>query len=224
MICLVTEPEIPTHRTKSELALRVLRERIRSGQLEVGYRLQVDELAAELGMSPTPIREALRLLQADRLVHYEPHRGVVVARHSPERLSDVYAMRMALEPLATRLAIERMTDDQRGELQTIHESFLAAGRAGRGKRMAQLNSAWHLAIYEAAGSDMLRDFTARLWDVFPWRTNWAVEQRSPDSMREHSEVMAAVLAGDAQAGADAMLAHIQAGSASEQPELGEPRT
>ncbi|MFC7657292.1 GntR family transcriptional regulator [Pseudonocardia benzenivorans] len=56
MICLVTEPEIPTHRTKSELALRVLRERIRSGQLEVGYRLQVDELAAELGMSPTPIR------------------------------------------------------------------------------------------------------------------------------------------------------------------------
>lgn len=220
----MTDPEVPTHQTKSELALRVLRERIRSGQLEVGYRLQVDELARELGMSPTPIREALRLLQADRLVHYEPHRGVVVARHSPERLADVYAMRMALEPLATRLAIEQMTDEQKGELQAIHENFLAAGRAGRGKRMSELNSAWHLAIYQVAGSDMLQDFTRRLWDVFPWRTNWAVEQRSSDSMREHDEVMAAVLSGDAQAGADAMFAHIQAGAASEQPELGESTT
>jgi len=222
----VTDPEVPTHQTKSELALRVLRERIRSGQLEVGYRLQVDELARELGMSPTPIREALRLLQADRLVHYEAHRGVVVARHSPEKLSDVYAMRMALEPLATRLAIERMTDAQKEELQTIHENFLAAGRAGRGKRMAQLNSAWHLAIYQAAGSDMLQQFTGTLWDVFPWRTNWAVEQRTADSMREHDEVMAAVEAGDPQAGADAMYVHIGAGAASEQPELGdaEPTT
>ncbi|GAY07551.1 transcriptional regulator, GntR family [Pseudonocardia sp. N23] len=187
----------------------------------MGYRLQVDELATELGMSPTPIREALRLLQADRLVHYEPHRGVVVARHSPEKLSDVYAMRMALEPLATRLAIEHMTDELQGELQTIHQNFLAAGRAGRGKRMAQLNSAWHLAIYQAAGSDMLQDFTGRLWDVFPWRTNWAVEQRTADSMREHDEVMDAVRRGDAQAGADAMFRHIRAGSASEQPELSE---
>lgn len=217
----MTDPDVPTHQTKSELALRVLRERIRSGQLEVGHRLQVHVLARELGMSPTPIREALRLLQADRLVHYEAHRGVLVARHSPERLSDVYAIRMALEPLATRLAIERMSDDQKEELQTIHENFLAAGRAGRGKRMAELNSAWHLAIYQAAGSDMLQDFTARLWDVFPWRTNWAVEQRTSDSMREHDLVMAAVRAGDPQAGADAMFAHIQAGSASEQPGLGD---
>jgi DNA-binding GntR family transcriptional regulator len=214
----MTNPDLPAHRTKSELALRVLRERIRSGQLEVGYRLQVDDLAAELGMSPTPIREALRLLQADRLVHYEPHRGVVVARHSPERLSDVYEMRLELEPFATRLAIERMDSRQKDAVNAVHADLLVASRAGRGKRMAQLNSDWHLAIYDASGSAVLQEFITRLWDVFPWRTNWAVEQRSDDSVVEHEHVMAALNAGDAEAGAEAMRAHIHAGYVSEQPE------
>jgi DNA-binding GntR family transcriptional regulator len=217
----MTNSDLPAHRTKSELALRVLRERIRSGQLEVGYRLQVEVLAAELGMSPTPIREALRLLQADRLVHYEPHRGVVVARHSPERLSDVYEMRLSLEPLATRLAIERMTTDQRDAVNAIHDDLVAAGRSGRGKRLAQLNSAWHLAIYDAADSAFLQEFITRLWDVFPWRTNWALEQRSAASVVEHEHVMTAVNSGDAEAGAEAMRAHIHAGSLSEQPERGD---
>jgi DNA-binding GntR family transcriptional regulator len=212
----MTKPDLPGHQTKTELALRVLRERIRSGELPAGHRLQVYDLTEELGMSPTPIREALRLLQADRLVHYEPHRGVVVARHSPERLSDVYDMRLKLEPLATRLAIERMTPEQRETVNRLHERFLAASKAGRGGRMAKLNSEWHLAIYQASGSEMLQEFIARLWEVFPWRTNWALDQRSADSVVEHEQVMSALNASDAEAGAEAMRAHIEAGSASEQ--------
>lgn len=212
----MTKPDLPGHQTKTELALRVLRERIRSGELPAGHRLQVYDLTEELGMSPTPIREALRLLQADRLVHYEPHRGVVVARHSPERLSDVYDMRLKLEPLATRLAIERMTSEQRETVNRLHERFLAATKAGRGARMAKLNSEWHLAIYQASGSEMLQEFIARLWEVFPWRTNWALDQRSADSVVEHEQVMTALNASDAEAGAEAMRAHIEAGSASEQ--------
>jgi DNA-binding FadR family transcriptional regulator len=66
---------------------------------------------------------------------------------------------------------------------------------------------------------MLQEFIARLWDVFPWRTNWALDQRSADSVIEHDQVMTALNAGDAEAGAKAMRAHIQAGSAAEQPEL-----
>ena len=215
----MTDPDLPAHRTKSELALRVLRERIRSGRLEVGHRLQVEVLATELGMSPTPIREALRLLQADRLVHYEPHRGVVVARHSPEKLSDVYDMRLSLEPMATRLAIERMTDEQKEAINAAHDDLVAANRAGKGRRFAELNSAWHLAIYDASGSALLHDFVDRIWDVFPWRTNWAIGRRSVDAVLEHERVMVAINAGDAQAGYDAMRDHIHAGSVSEQPEL-----
>ncbi len=73
------------HKTKTELALQVLRDRIRTGELEPGQRLRLNDLTAELGMSPTPIREALRLLQADGLVDYRPHQGIVVAELSLER-------------------------------------------------------------------------------------------------------------------------------------------
>lgn len=207
----------PEHQTKSELALRVLRERIRSGELEVGHRLQVETLTAELGMSPTPIREALRLLQADRLVHYEPHRGVVVARSATDSLHDVYEMRLALEPLATRLAIERMTDEQRENAERIHDRLVQVGKAGGGARMAALNSDWHWSLYGACGAESMQEFIQRLWNVFPWRTNWALDQRAMHSVVEHERVMEALRAGDAPAGAEAMRQHILAGSKSEQP-------
>lgn len=74
----------PRHLTKTELALELLRERIHSGELAPGQRLELEELTQLLGMSATPIREALRLLQADRLVNYHPHHGVVVTEPPPE--------------------------------------------------------------------------------------------------------------------------------------------
>ena len=212
----MTNPDLPAYRTKTELALRVLRERIRSGRLEAGHRLQVDDLTTELGMSPTPIREALRLLQADRLVHYEPHRGTIVARLASDQLSDVYEMRLALEPLATRLAIERISMADKESVDGIHQKLVAASKAGRGSQLAQLNANWHWAIYSASGSESLQDFIRRLWDVFPWRTNWALDQRSAACVVEHKHVMDAIQASNAEAGAAAMHQHIQAGSASEQ--------
>lgn len=207
----------PSHHTKTELALRVLRERIHGGQLKPGARLQVGALKDELGMSPTPIREALRLLQADRLVHYEPHHGVVVARLALDRLSDVYDMRLQLEPLATRLAVERMDPSQSEVIEVLHSKMVAIGRAGGGARSAKINSDWHWAIYRTSGSDMLQEFIQRLWSVFPWRTNWALDKRSVDSVLEHEVVMASLRAGDAAGAEAAMRSHIEAGSASEQP-------
>ena len=91
----------PTARTKADIALHAIRERILSGELQPGDRVRPDALTAELEMSPTPIREALRLLQADRLVHYEPHHGIVVARLSSKEIEDIYLVRSLLEPVAS---------------------------------------------------------------------------------------------------------------------------
>lgn len=201
----------PTHRTKTDLALGVLREQIRSGQLQPGDRMQVAQLSVNLGMSPTPIREALRLLQADRLVHYEPHHGVVVAEFESDQLADVYKMRLALEPMATQFAIERMSQAQVAIIDGIHDKLIAPNQVGRGGRLAKLNADWHWAIYSSADSASLNDFIRRLWDVFPWRTSWALDRRSAESVLEHETVMAAVHAHDAAAGAEAMRLHIQAG-------------
>jgi DNA-binding GntR family transcriptional regulator len=208
----------PAHQTKTELALRELRGRIHRGELRIGQRLRVGALTEELGMSPTPIREALRLLEADRLVDYEPHRGVVVARPVADSLADVYGMRLLLEPYATELAIQRMSDEQRANIELIHQQLLHVGTTGGGAKFASINSDWHWAIYQACGVETLQEFIHRLWSDFPWRTNWALEGREAQSMAEHESLMAALRTGDSNAGANAMQRHIAAGSQSERPQ------
>src|SRR5262245_28498270 len=115
----------PEHSTKTELALEVLRERIRNGELAPGERLRVDELTQELGMSATPIREALRLLQADRVVDYRPHHGIVVAELSIGKTEEVYRLRALLEPLAVELAVPKLDDAARAEIESLHARHMA---------------------------------------------------------------------------------------------------
>jgi DNA-binding GntR family transcriptional regulator len=94
-------------------------------------------------MSATPIREALRLLQADRLIEYRPHHGVVVKEASPEAAAEIYRIRSALEPLAAQLAVESLTVSRLHELERLHTALKSAVSSGRGKQIAEVNAAWH---------------------------------------------------------------------------------
>jgi DNA-binding GntR family transcriptional regulator len=201
----------PRHQTKTELALQALRERIRSGQLRPGERLRVDELTRELGMSPTPIREALRLLQADRLVDYRPHHGIVVAEVSADATAEVYHLRAVLEPLAVELAVPRLTDDAIDDLERLHERHASAGSSQRRGATADPNWAWHWAIYDASGWPILADLIRQLWEAFPWRTMWALPGRMSLSLEEHEAVMAAIRGRDALVAAERMRDHVTSG-------------
>lgn len=196
------------HRTKAELALQVLRQQIRTGELEPGRRLRLNDLTRELGMSPTPIREALRLLQADGLVHYHPHQGIVVAELSSEETEDVVRLRCLLEPLAVELAVPSLTPEQLRVLENLHQKLLAAVDARRGSEISASNASWHWAMYDACGSLHLRKFIRRLWDVYPWRTMWALPGRAEESAREHQRIMGAIAVGDAQVAAHRLREHI----------------
>ena len=196
------------HRTKAELALQVLRQQIRTGELEPGRRLRLNDLTRELGMSPTPIREALRLLQADGLVHYHPHQGIVVAELSSEETEDVVRLRCLLEPLAVELAVPSLTPEQLRVLEDLHQKLLAAVDARRGSEISASNASWHWAMYDACGSLHLRKFIRRLWDVYPWRTMWALPGRAEESAREHQRIMGAIAVGDAQVAAHRLREHI----------------
>lgn len=196
------------HRTKAELALQVLRQRIRTGELEPGQRLRLNRLTRELGMSPTPIREALRLLQADGLVLYHPHQGIVVAESSPDETEDVVRLRCLLEPLAMELAVPSLTPEQLRVLEDLHQKLLAAVDSRHGSAISTSNASWHWAIYDACGSVHLRKFIRRLWDVYPWRTMWALPGRAEESAREHERIMDAIAVGDAQRAADRLREHI----------------
>jgi len=202
---------LPRHLTKTEVALQVLRERIRSGELPPGHRLRVEELAGELDMSPTPVREALRVLQADGLVDYRAHHGIVVVEISSAQIREIYRLRTLLEPVTVELAVPRLTGGQIDELERLHEQHAAAVASGQPGSVGQLNSTWHWTIYGASDSPLLNDFVHRLWEAFPWRTMWAIPGRTDLSHRQHAEVMDAIRTRDAAAAAERMRAHVASG-------------
>src|SRR5690606_41145975 len=197
--------------TKAEEAFTAVRRQIERGQLPGGAKLTLQSLSDELQMSLTPIREALRMLQAHGLVEYRPHHGHVVTRYSIPRAEEIYLLRQTLEPLATRLAAERANDEELAEIRGLHEEFRAAAeKEGEHGVIVDLNALWHRTVYEAAHSSFLDEFIDRLWTGVPYQAIWFIHRRHR-SVDDHQAVTDAVATGDADAAAAAMLEHIERG-------------
>ncbi len=184
------------HRTLAEKAFDTLHTAIITGQLRPGDRLPIEELAALLEMSPMPIREAVRRLDAAGLVENIPHRGARVTELSIRDLAEVYEARLALEVLAVRRAAERFTAaqaaDARRSLAILNEYADEASAAA-----SQAHTRFHFALYEAADSAWL----LRL--ILPgWETSERYCLELPDVRRlaqraaEHEEMLAACEAHD----------------------------
>lgn len=144
--------------TKAEEAFTAIRRQIERGQLPGGAKLTLQSLSDEMQMSLTPIREALRMLQAHGLVEYRPHHGHVVTRYSIPRAEEIYLLRETLEPLATRLAAQRASERELEEIRGLHGEFRAAAEKEDGEQgvIVDLNALWHRAVYEAAHSGVPR--------------------------------------------------------------------
>jgi DNA-binding GntR family transcriptional regulator len=205
------------HETKTELAVRVLREKIRSGELEPGGRLLPVVIAEELEMSATPVREALRLLQSDGLGVYKPHQGIEVAGLPADDLAEIYTLRRLLEPIALERAVPSLTGATLRKLETLHGRLRSAVTSGQGRKIADANAAWHWYIYEHSGSRFLPEFIRRLWAGFPWRTMWVIPQRAERTLAEHEAIMDAIRAVDAVEAGRLLRAHIAAGDPAEGP-------
>ena len=204
----------PTHFTKTDYALETLRSRIRSGELQPGTPLRVTLLSEELGISSTPIREALRLLQSDKLVEYHPHRGTIVSTATQRPSTDeVYHLRILLESDATRITVSRMSAETMEELEKIHRSLITAARSSTRsrRRMSNFNIAWHWAIYKATGLPLMAEMIEHLWEAFPWRTLWAIPETASTSVGDHEAMMTAIRNGDADLAAQLMGAHLARG-------------
>ncbi|MGH3086834.1 MAG: GntR family transcriptional regulator [Rubrobacteraceae bacterium] len=210
--------------TKTQAAFHRIRADIEDGRLEPGERLRAAVLREDLGMSPTPIREALRLLQAQGLVEHRPHHGMVVAEYPAEQTEEVYRLRLVLEPMATELAAERASGEQLERIRRQHAALGDAVESGDARvDAAELNAAWHRAVYEAAGSRYLEEFIARLWGVLPLEAVWRTD-RSGSSVEEHERITAAIERRDATQAADLMRRHIEGTSelAAERRSRGNP--
>ena len=207
----LAELATPAHMTKTALAAHALRSAILRGDIAPDAPLTVGRIAQTLGMSPTPVREAIRTLQAEGLLRHEPHHTVSINRYSPKDVHDLYQMRAELESQATRIATPLLDDATLDRLSALNERMRSLANSGERDALNHLNAEWHLLIYSAADNRILLDVVQHLWNKFVWDINWILPGRSLRSIEEHDAVLAALRARDADAAVERMRAHLRYG-------------
>jgi DNA-binding GntR family transcriptional regulator len=199
-------------RSAPELALLVLREAILSGRLPPGVPLRQDELAARLGVSKIPVREALCRLEGDGLVEFQLNRGAVVASLSVAEARELGEMRVALETLALRAAVGSLTA---GDLRRAAAVLDELDWEGEVARWSRLNRDFHAALYTPAG----RPYLLATIDGLHLRAErylrlvLAGAGHQPRSQEEHRELLAACAAGDPDAAGSILAGHIEGATA-----------
>ncbi|MGZ4334583.1 MAG: GntR family transcriptional regulator [Gaiellaceae bacterium] len=148
----------------AEYALEQLREAIILGELPAGTPLRLDELARSLGMSISPIREAVRQLEALGLAKHVPHQGARVLDFDIDELRDLFQVRLALESLAVRRAAERFTDADAAAALAQLERFDAAAAVEDVRETMRAHTEFHFTLYEASQSQWLVALIRPAWD------------------------------------------------------------
>ena len=197
-------------RTLAENLRHQLADEIMTGVLAPGVALDETEIARRFGVSRTPVREAIRLLNASGLVEARPHRAAVVAQPSPARLVGMFEAMAELEALCATFAAARMTRIERQALEAIHEQLRTLIHSGDPQRYHEINEAFHAAIYNGAHNEYLAELTltTRL-RVAPFRrAQFRNLGRLAKSHAEHDQVLTAILRGECVRAGEAMRAHI----------------
>ena len=197
--------------TKRDYTYAELRRRILDGELAPGTRLLLRPIAAELGVSVMPVRDAIRLLERDGLVTVENHRGATVTQISREAVVESVGIRMWLEILAVREATPRHTVGTLAEAERALADAEQAAATGGPLAYAHANRAVHRA-FETTAPDTTRQLIDELWDRF-WQVRRSMSlfvlapARISGAEIEHREIFDAIRRGDADAAAQAMAAH-----------------
>lgn len=194
-----------------DVVFNTLREAILKGELKPGERLMELQLAAKLGVSRTPIREAIRMLEQEGLAVTIPRKGAEVARMTEKDMEDVLEIREALDELAAKIACTRMTEDQLKQLETIKEAFVESTRSHDVKRIAEADVSFHDVIYEATGNPKLVSMLNNLREqIYRYRVEYLKEEKNyPTLIGEHDAIVEALYARNQDEVVRAMHTHIE---------------
>jgi DNA-binding GntR family transcriptional regulator len=196
-----------------------IRKRIMSGEIPIGAQLRQAELANLLGVSRTPIREALRQLQTGGLIEVVPNRGAVVRVPAPWEVREAYEVRAELEGLACERAVRRITGDVLDDLRRANEILRrtqttrprAASPAGASSTTAA-NDRFHTLIHQVAGNERLAKVIKEINEAFPRNVSALVLQDDPrnrdDNYAEHERIIKALAAEDGELARREMQAHV----------------
>jgi DNA-binding GntR family transcriptional regulator len=196
-------------RTAHEFVLDTLRRAILSGKLPGGTRLVQSEIAAQLNVSTTPVREALRDLAADELIRFDPHRGGIVTTIDAEEFQEIYQIRMLLEPLALRRTAERIGD---AELEAAEAMAAEMERETDPGAWAEMNWRFHRLLVQGARSARLGGIVKSVQDsaaLYVARSLQHTPTRIQQGNLEHRALLDALQHRDAGTTAKVMAQHLE---------------
>lgn len=181
-----------------EEVFTMLRQAILTGKLQPGDRLVERELAEQLGVSRTPVREALRKLELENLVTHIPRKGVVVSEISRKDVIEIFDIRACLEGLAAALAAQKATRDElQGLRALLNEMEIAAGNRDY-EELSEIHDEFHKRLFDIADSPRLVQMINSLSDYISrfTKTGYSIPGRSSAAMQEHHEILEALEAKD----------------------------
>ena len=193
-----------------DLVYDTLRQSILKGELVPGERLIEEDLADQLGVSRTPVREAVHRLQQEGLVYTVPRKGAHVADISENNVHDVLEVRKALEELAVTLATERITPQEKIRLREAEQAFERASKGGDLREIADCDEKFHDVIYHATKNEKLEMLLNNLREqMYRFRFEYIKDEKARSRLcAEHHEIAEAVMRGYTEVGTHAIALHI----------------
>lgn len=193
-----------------DVVFNTLRKAILTGELKPGERLMEIHLANRLGVSRTPIREAIRKLELEGLVTMIPRRGAEVAQITEKSLKDVLEVRRALDALCAELACDRISDEEKEKLWQACEEFEHATRTGDATTIAAADVAFHDIIVEATGNKRLIQLINNLSEqMYRYRFEYIKDESGHDNLvSEHRMIYESIIRQDKVKAAEAAKLHI----------------
>jgi DNA-binding GntR family transcriptional regulator len=198
-------------RTKEEQVADYLREGIIAGRFPRGARLKQQEIATLLSTSITPVREALKLLEAEGYVSGDSYRGAVVAPFDIDASTETLNLRILLETQLVRGAVEQATAADIGELKVLADEFAAAFEAGDNETARAANYRFHHRMFEIARMPQTLHFVQILWARYPFDLINRLKGRVSRAATEHDDLLQAFISSDVAAAMLATRQHIEAG-------------
>lgn len=197
--------------TLSNFVRTHIRDAIMSGEFPIGSKLDQQAIAEALGVSIIPVRESLRLLQAEGLVKSYPHRGVFVTELSLDDLHEIYVVRETLEELAAQQAVIHMTADALNELARLIAAMEDATEKNDYSALFDLNRDFHFTIYNMSGNATLIQIIESLWDrsTVYRRIYTFMPERTRMALQEHKVILNACRARDSVQAGRAVRENVQ---------------
>lgn len=194
-----------------DVVFNTLREAILKGELRPGERLMELQLASKLGVSRTPIREAIRMLEQEGLAVTIPRKGAEVAKMTEKDMEDVLQVRDALDELAASTACKQITAQELEELKGTMREFEESMKTGDIKKIAEVDVKFHDIIYRATRNPKLENILSNLREqMYRYRIEYLKDEKTyPTLIKEHNEIVEGLAERDKDKVTAAMHKHVE---------------